>query len=110
MSLDNIPSTLFTADSGGIAGFLIGFTVKKVLKLVAIIVDIFLGALMHLQYQGILATNWDKLQSFSESRLPMPMIGNLINNIAPLSNNTGKLAIPLTGGLSAGLGLGFSKG
>jgi uncharacterized membrane protein (Fun14 family) len=108
MSLENIPSALFTAGSGGIAGFLVGFAIKKVMKLVAIIAGVFFGALMYLQYQGILAINWDKLQSISESMLLM--IGNLINNVEPVSNITASLGIPLTGGLSAGLVIGLSKG
>jgi uncharacterized membrane protein (Fun14 family) len=107
MSLDNIPPALFTTGSGGIVGFLIGFALKKVMKIVAVIFGLFFTALMYLQYQGILAINWDKLQHISESRLLM--IGNLINNIAHTSNITANLAIPLTGGISAGLVLGFSK-
>lgn len=33
MSLENIPSAVFTAGSGGIVGFLIGFALKKVMKI-----------------------------------------------------------------------------
>ena len=108
MSLENIRSDLFTAGSAGITGFFIGFAIKKVLKLVAIIAGVFFGALMYLQYQGILAINWDKLQSISESTLLM--IGNLINNVEPVSNITPSVGISLTGGLSAGIILGFAKG
>jgi hypothetical protein len=38
------------------------------------------------------------------------MIGNLINNAEPVSNISVSLGIPLTGGLSAGIILGFAKG
>ena len=108
MSLENIPSSLFTAGSGGIASFFIGFAIKKVLKLLAIIAGLFLGALTYLQHQGILAIDWDKLQSIPVSTLPM--ITNLINNGEPISSITTNLGFPLTGGLSAGLMLGFIKG
>src|SRR5438093_13490108 len=107
MSLDNIPSALFTAGSGGIAGFLIGFALKKVMKIAAVIVGLFFTALMSLQYQDIFVINWDKLQSTSESTLLM--IGNSVNNVEPVSNITASLGIPLTGGLSAGIILGFAK-
>ncbi len=108
MILDNIAPALFTAGSGGIAGFLIGFALKKAMKIAAVIVGLFFTALMYLQYQGILAINWYKLQSISESTLLM--IGNLINNVEPVSNITASVGIPLTGGLSAGIILGFAKG
>jgi uncharacterized membrane protein (Fun14 family) len=108
MSLETISSALFTAGSGGIGGFVIGFALKKVMKIAAVIVGLFFTSLMYLQYQGILAINWDKLQSISESTLLM--IGNLVNNVEPVSNITANVGIPLTGGLSAGIILGFVKG
>ncbi len=108
MSLENIPSALLTAGSSGLAGFLIGFALKKVVKLLAIIVGLFFAALMYLQHQGILAINLDKLQTIPAFMLPM--INNLMSNGEPLSSVTTNLGIPLTGGLSAGLILGFTKG
>jgi len=108
MSLENIPSALFTAGSAGIAGFFVGFALKKVLKLMAIIAGLFLGALMYLQHQGVLAIDWDKLQSIPAFMLPM--LNNLMSNGEPVSSIATNLGIPLTGGLSAGLILGFTKG
>ena len=107
MSLENIPSALFTAGSGGITGFLIGFALKKVIKLIAVIIGVFFGALLYLQSQNIISIDWAKLQSFSESTLSI--IGNSITT-GNISNILGNFGLPLTGGLSAGLVLGFSKG
>ena len=108
MSIETIPSVLFTAGSGGIVGFLIGYAIKKVMKISAIIIGIFFGALIYLQTQGVIAINWEKLQSILESTLSA--ISSTITNTEQISIITANIGIPLTGGLSAGLVLGLSKG
>ena len=107
MSIENIPSTLFTAGSGGIVGFLIGFALKRVMKILAVIIGLFFGALMYLQSQSILNINWDRLYSVSESTLSI--IGNSITDTGQISTITANLGIPLTGGLSGGFVLGLMK-
>jgi uncharacterized membrane protein (Fun14 family) len=47
-------------------GFIIGFAIKKVMKILAIIAGVFFAALIYLQSQGIININWDKLQSGSQ--------------------------------------------
>jgi uncharacterized membrane protein (Fun14 family) len=103
-----IESTLFAAGSGGIIGFLIGFAIKRVLKIMAVVVGLFFGVLIYLQSQSIINVNWDKLQSVSESTLSV--VTNSITNSGQISIISTNLGIPLTGGLSAGLLLGFTKG
>lgn len=108
MSLENISSGLFIAGSSGVAGFVIGYALKKIIKILAVIVGVFLGALIYLQSQQLMEINWDKLQFVSESVLLV--ISNAISSADQISTITGNLGIPLTGGLSGGLVLGFSKG
>jgi uncharacterized membrane protein (Fun14 family) len=107
MSLENIPSAFITAGSAGIAGFFVGFALKKVVKLLAIVAGLFFGALMYLQHQGILAIDWDKLQSIPAFMLPA--INNLMSNGEPISSIATNLGIPLTGGFSFGLMAGFAR-
>jgi len=52
MSLEIIPSALFTVGSGGVVGFIIGFALKEVMKILAVIAGVFLGALIYLQSQN----------------------------------------------------------
>jgi uncharacterized membrane protein (Fun14 family) len=108
LTLETVPSALFAAGSGGVVGFAIGYALKKVMKILVIIIGIFLGALMYLQTQQIIAINWDKLQSVSESTLLV--ISNALSNTEQISTIAANLGIPLAGGLSAGLVLGLSKG
>jgi uncharacterized membrane protein (Fun14 family) len=108
LSLANIPSTLFTAGYGGIIGFIVGFDLKKVMKILAIIAGVFLGALIHLQSQSIIGINWDKLQFLLEHSFLF--VSNSASSSSLVSNVLGNIGLPLTGGLSAGLLLGFTKG
>jgi uncharacterized membrane protein (Fun14 family) len=54
---------------GFFAGVLIGYALKKVIKLVAVIVGLFLAGLAYLQSQQIANINWNKLQTVSEGTI-----------------------------------------
>jgi uncharacterized membrane protein (Fun14 family) len=60
MAIDNIAAA---------TGFLIGFAVKNVLKVLAVGAGIFFAALMYLESQNIVNINWDKLQNASQNVL-----------------------------------------
>ena len=84
---DNITSItplLGTVGFGGVAGFLVGFALKKIIKILSIIAGVFFAAVMYLQSQGILNINWDKLQTVSES-----MISILTSNITSTTGGIG---------------------
>ena len=108
MTAEMIPSALLSLGSGGIVGFVVGFALKKVMKILAIIAGIFLGSLIYLQSQSIIAVNWEKLQSILQSTLPI--INNSISDAGLANGITGIIGMPLLGGLSAGLVLGLAKG
>ena len=48
---------------------LIGYLLKKVIKLVAVIVGLFLAGLAYLQYQHITNIKWNKVQTVSEGAI-----------------------------------------
>ena len=52
-----------------LVGILIGYALKKVIKLVAVIVGLFLAGLAYLQYHQIDNINWNKLQQMSEGAI-----------------------------------------
>ena len=52
---------VFQLGAGGITGFIVGYAFKKLLKLVAIIVGIFVAILIYLAYVGIIEVHFDKL-------------------------------------------------
>jgi uncharacterized membrane protein (Fun14 family) len=108
MNADYLGSIAATIGGGFFAGLITGWALKKIIKLIAVVVGIFLGALIYLQTQAIINLNWNKLQSVSEATLST--IGNSITNTADISTIIGNIGIPLTGSLSAGFAIGFSKG
>jgi len=117
----NLTPLLSTIGFGGIVGFLIGFMLKKIMKILAIVAGIFFAALLYLQFQGILNINWNKLQITSQAivssittalttssagGISIPGIGNSIILPATMTN----LGIPLTPGSAAmGFTIGFMK-
>ena len=108
MSFDNLASITATIGGGFFVGLITGWALKKVIKLLAVVVGLFLGALIYLQSQTIININWDKLQSVSEATLAT--VGNSITNTGEVSTVIGNLGLPLTGGLSTGLAVGLMKG
>ena len=106
--------------SGFFVGVLIGYALKKVIKLLAIIVGLFLAGLAYLQYHQIASMNWNKLQTVSE--VALTTVANLTMQIPGISSGDGHAAatalslamtsfsIPLTGSMSAGFTIGFIKG
>ena len=75
---------------------------KKLMKILALIASTFFGALIHLQSKSIIDINWYVLQF---------LLGHSIRFISNSTSSTlGSIGLPLTGGLSAGLLPGFTKG
>jgi uncharacterized membrane protein (Fun14 family) len=125
MSFDNIRSYAATMGGGFFVSVLIEYALKKIIKIVAVIVGLFLAVLAYLQYHHIANINWNKLQQVSEG-----VITTLSNAIIQIkSSSDGHAAasaasysssfslamtsfdIPLIGSsMSAGFTIGFMKG
>jgi uncharacterized membrane protein (Fun14 family) len=123
-----------TIGFGGIAGFLVGFALKRIMKILAVIAGVFFAALMYMESQHIVNVNWDKLQIISNSILSTigtttnattttgggvgPIQAILGNNstaaaasaILPLTSTMANLGIPLTGSTAMGFTIGLLKG
>jgi uncharacterized membrane protein (Fun14 family) len=67
--VESFGSTTSTIGSGFFVGVLIGYALKKVIKLLAVIVGLFLAGLAYLQYHHIASINWSKLQTVSEGAI-----------------------------------------
>jgi uncharacterized membrane protein (Fun14 family) len=124
-----------TVGFGGIAGFLVGFALKRIMKILAVIAGVFFAALLYLESQHIVNVNWDKLQTISNSILSTittatatnatttggegvgPIQSILGNNstaaasaILPITSTMANLGIPLTGSTAMGFTIGILKG
>ena len=67
--VESFGPTAATMGGGFFVGILIGYALKKVIKLVAVIVGLFLAGLAYLQYHQIANINWNKLQTVSEGAI-----------------------------------------
>jgi uncharacterized membrane protein (Fun14 family) len=96
------------AGSGFLGGLLLGYALKKVIKLIAVIVGLFMAGLAYLQYQQIASINWDKIEG-SITGLTSATTNILDeNSIAPLMMSN--FGIPLTSSMASGFTVGFLKG
>ena len=122
MSIESLGPTAAAMGGGFFVGILIGYALKKVIKIVAIIVGLFLAGLAYLQSQQIANINWNKLQTISEGFITT--LSNAIIQIPGISGSNGgdnhttatssslamtSFDIPLTGSMSARFAIGFMK-
>src|ERR671925_63249 len=84
--VESFGSTAATLGGGFFVGILIGYALKKVIKIVAVIVGLFLAGLAYLQSQHIANINWNKLRTVSENAITM--FSNLITQIISSSDSS----------------------
>ena len=61
--IESLAPTAATMGGGFFISILIGYALKKVIKIVAVIAGLFLAGLAHLQYHQIANINWNRLQT-----------------------------------------------
>jgi uncharacterized membrane protein (Fun14 family) len=118
--VESLGSTAATMGGGFFIGILIGYAVKKVIKLLAVIAGLFLAGLAYLQYHHIANINWNKLQTVSEGTIATLSNAIIIqiqssrdgSHAAATASSLAmtSFGIPLTGSMSAGFTIGFMKG
>src|SRR3954451_23519782 len=89
----NIMPFVSTIGFGGIVGFLIGFMLKRIMKILAVIAGVFFAALLYLESQHIVNVNWDKLQTISNS---------VLSTITTATTTTTNATSTTGGGVGAG--------
>ena len=101
-----------TIGGGFFIGLLAGYAIKKIIKIAAVIVGLFITAIAYLEYQRIIDVNWAKIQTVSHNGLTW--VANFIIHISNLgAGHTGALSnlgIPLAASASAGFALGMVRG
>jgi uncharacterized membrane protein (Fun14 family) len=108
LSSDVIGSISATVGGGFFGGLLLGYALRKVVKLIAIILGLFIAGLAYLQYQKIASINWDKVEG-STTGLTNAIVNTFNENsiTPPMMSNFG---IPLTSSMASGFTVGFLKG
>ncbi|MGC2682066.1 MAG: FUN14 domain-containing protein [Candidatus Nitrosopolaris sp.] len=60
---------LFSAGGGFLFGALAGYAIKKVMKIVAVVIGLFVAALAYLSYRGWVDVKWVAIEDASRSTL-----------------------------------------
>src|SRR5215813_2292488 len=99
-----------TVGGGFFIGFITGYAIKKVIKLVAVIVGLFIAALTYLEYQRILSVDWHKVQAVSQNGIEW--VADALTHVLSTidTSHTGTLSnieIPLVSSVSVGFVLGL---
>jgi uncharacterized membrane protein (Fun14 family) len=98
-----------TASVGGgfFIGLVLGYFVKKIVKILMFVAGGIVGLLLYLQQQQIISVNMKKLETLSAAILTS-LASSLDKMTQP--DDMATLGIPLAAGLSAGLAIGLLKG
>jgi len=64
---DFIGAFMATLSGGFFTGVLIGYALKKMVKLIAVVVGLFLAGLAYLHYQQIVVISWNKIPRLSQN-------------------------------------------
>ena len=102
-----------TVGGGFFVGFITGYAIKKVIKLAAVIVGLFIAGLAYLQYQRIINVDWERVQAFSQNGITL--VADALTHVSSTmgASHPGMLSnigIPLVSSVSAGFALGLARG
>jgi len=97
------PSVAYQLGIGGVGGFVLGYIIKKVSKLIAVLLGLFILFLLYLGVKGVISINYDALWKAMTDLLGFAgqAAGWLIGFVSLL---------PFMGSFIAGFLLGFKAG
>lgn len=90
--------------AGGVIGFLAGYAIKKLAKLIAVGLGLLILLLMVLNYYGVVEVRWTQLVGIGEEALKW--ISQHYTTLASFAAQN----MPFAGGFAAGLVLGLKAG
>jgi uncharacterized membrane protein (Fun14 family) len=111
LNTESLSSVGASISGGFFGGMLLGYALKKVIKIAAVIVGLFISGLGYLQYQQIASINWDKLEGtiITLANATTGTITDNNNSVAALAIMS-NFGIPLASSMSIGFTIGFMKG
>jgi len=106
LSYDLISPLAVQLGAGGIAGFIVGFAVKKLLKLLAILAGLIFVLIQYLSWKGFIDIHYDRIYAVAQTMLQQS--GTVVTEFNIPAFITAN--IPMAGSFVAGLGIGFKMG
>lgn len=97
------PQLVYQLGAGGFLGFVVGYSVKKMIKILAIVAGLFTVGLLLLEYVGVINVNYDKLLEMVESLTGT--VGQSSDWLAPVLAR-----LPFAGSFVIGAAVGLKVG
>jgi uncharacterized membrane protein (Fun14 family) len=111
MNTDTLTSISTSIGGGFFGGLLIGYALKKVIKMLAIVAGLFLAGVAFLQYQHMATIHWHKVEgAITKLAATITSTINDNNNVAASLAMMSNFGIPLSSSMSIGFTVGFMKG
>ena len=107
MNAESFILTITSIGGGFFIGIILGYFVKKIIKILLFVAGGIVALLLYLQQQQVISIDVEKMEASST------FIFNSVASSFDKMTQTGDMAtlgIPLAGGLSAGLAIGLIKG
>jgi uncharacterized membrane protein (Fun14 family) len=109
---------LFSADGGFLLGAVAGYAIKKVMKVAAVVVGLFVAALAYLSYRGWVDVKWAAMEDASRSTLTnaseqvVQALNNTTTQFASHPSTVAASGLPIAAvfGFVPGLLMGIRKG
>jgi uncharacterized membrane protein (Fun14 family) len=107
-----------TGGGGFLFGTAAGFAIKKVMKIAAVVIGLFVAALAYLSYKGLIDVKWVTMENVTRSALTNAcgQVVHALNNTAtqfgahPTTVSAAGLPTAAAVGFVPGLLMGFKKG
>lgn len=106
LSPDSLTQVVMSSAGGFFTGVLLGYFVKKIVKIILFITCGIVGLLLYLQQQQIISLNIERLED--SSAFILTSIVSSFNTMTQIGDTT-SLGIPLTASLTAGFTVGLMK-
>jgi uncharacterized membrane protein (Fun14 family) len=107
MNTESIIPIVTSVGGGFFGGIIVGYFLKKLIKIIMFVTGGVVALLLYLQQEQVISVDVDKMEASST------FIFNSVASSFDKMTQTGDittLGIPIAGGLSAGLAIGFVKG
>lgn len=107
MNLESLVSVLTSMGGGFFVGMMLGYFIKKIIKIIMFVAGGMAAFLLYLQQQQTISVDIEKLEdSFTLVLNSMFSSYHIITQVG----DSISLGIPMVGGLSGGLAIGLMKG
>jgi uncharacterized membrane protein (Fun14 family) len=106
MNAEGFIPTITSIGGGFFIGILLGYFVKKVIKILMFVAGGIVGLLLYLQQQQIISVNMDKLETSSTAILTS--LASTFDKMTQVGDFT-SIGIPLTASIAAGFTIALAK-